>query len=324
MSSLTSTLRPEARAGNGAGILGWLDAMPHPRLVCEIGSGRVALVRWGSRRGKLEEYSSEALPAGAVSPSPVDTNLAQPQVVHAVFRRLLTRLSLRGNSIALLLPDPVVRVFILAFDTFPRRADEALPLLRWRLKKSVPFDVDDTSISWMRQTGRNGSLEIVAAVARQRILREYEEVVEAPGLSAGVVLSAGLATLPLLDGPGASLLIRLDGCFLTTAIAGPQTLCMYRTSEAAKDPALLDAKMLLDEVYPAVAYYQDAWHASPDRALLSGFGARAGEFQRTLANELHCTVHAIAAAPAVEGVRDAVRTLLAQDLDPLVGWMLNE
>lgn len=298
--------------------------MPHPRVVCEISSGRVALARWGKRRGKLEEYSSEPLPSGAISPSPLETNLAQPQAVRTAFRRLLTHVSIRGNSIALLLPDPVVRVFILAFDTFPRRADEALPLLRWRLKKSVPFDVDETSISWMRQTGRNGSLEIVAAVARQRIVREYEEVVESAALSAGVVLSAGLATLPLLDGSGASLLIRLDGRFLTTAIAAPQTLCMYRTSEAVKDPALLDAKGLLDEVYPAVAYYQDTWHASPDRALLSGFGARADEFRRTLANELRCTVHAIAEASAVAGVGDDVRTLLAQDLDPLVGWTLNE
>ena len=71
-----------------------------------------------------------------------------------------------------------MRVFILPFETLPRRADEALPLLRWRLKKSVPFDVDETVVSWMRQNGREGNLEMVTAVARQRIIREYEEIVE--------------------------------------------------------------------------------------------------------------------------------------------------
>ncbi len=77
----------------------------------------------------------------------------------------------------LLVPDLVVRVFILPFDALPRRADEALPLLRWRLKKSVPFDVDETVVSWMRQAGKDGNLEIVTAVARQKIIREYEEIV---------------------------------------------------------------------------------------------------------------------------------------------------
>ena len=72
-----------------------------------------------------------------------------------------------------------MRVFILPFETLPRRADEALPLLRWRLKKSVPFDVDETVVSWMRQAGRQGALEVVTAVARQRIIREYEDILRA-------------------------------------------------------------------------------------------------------------------------------------------------
>ena len=72
----------------------------------------------------------------------------------------------------------MVRVFILPFDTLPRRADEALQLLRWRLKKSVPFDVDETAVSWMRQTGRQGALEVVTAVARQRIIKEYEDILQ--------------------------------------------------------------------------------------------------------------------------------------------------
>ena len=113
-------------------------------------------------------------------------------------RKVLNRVPARGAPLTLLIPDPVVRVFILPFETLPRRTDEALPLLRWRLKKSVPFDVDETVVSWMRQTGKEDALEVVTAVARQRIVREYEEILEPLNAKPKVVLSSTLATLPLI------------------------------------------------------------------------------------------------------------------------------
>src|ERR1700751_2280145 len=168
----------------------WLNAMPHPTLVAEIPPSRVAVARWGKTRGTLESYAIEPVPFGAIVPSPVEVNVAQPDAVRGALRRLFSRVTGHGTDVALLIPDPVVRVFILAFETLPRRADEALPLLRWRLKKSVPFDVDQTVVSWMRQESREGKLEIVTAVARNRIVREYEQIAETLGANVGVVLSS--------------------------------------------------------------------------------------------------------------------------------------
>ena len=196
----------------------WLNAMPHPSLVVEIASTHVAAAHWSKTGGHLESHAIEPLPAGAVLASPVDTNVAQPDAVRSVLRKVLNRVPAHGAPLALLIPDPVVRVFILPFDTLPRRADEAVSLLRWRLKKSVPFDVDETVVSWMRQSSRAGTLEVVTAVARQRIVREYEELLQPLDASAGVVLSSTLATLPLLGEEGSTLLVRICGKTLTTVI----------------------------------------------------------------------------------------------------------
>lgn len=132
----------------------WLNAMPHPGHVVEIAPNRVAAARWGKGHGSLESFAVEPLPAGAIMASPVDANIPQPEAVTSALRKVLSRTQNHAGSVALLIPDPVVRVFILAFETLPRRADDALPLLRWRLKKSVPFDVDETVVSWMRQESR--------------------------------------------------------------------------------------------------------------------------------------------------------------------------
>jgi type IV pilus assembly protein PilM len=302
----------------------WLNALPHPALALEIGPGHVAAARWGSAKGTLETYAIEPLPAGAVMPSPVDANIPQPDAVRAAVRKVLGRVPDRGDPIALLIPDAVVRVFILPFETLPRRADEALPILRWRLKKSVPFDVEETVVSWTRQTGKAGTLEVLTAVARQRNVREYEEAVESQGASIGVVLSSTLASLPLLEDRGATLLVRMSGRTLTTVIVNGGVVCVYRSSEMHGDPSSHEPQAMLDEIFPAIAYYQDTWGASVDRARIAGAGAREGLFHTALAEELKVSVGTLADAPDVTPLGSSAKDLIRQDLDALVGWDLNE
>lgn len=301
----------------------WLNAMPHPSLVVEIASTHVAAAHWSKAGGHLEAHAIEPLPQGAVMASPVDTNVVQPDAVRSILRKVLSRVPAGNAPLALLIPDPVVRVFILPFDTLPRRADEAISLLRWRLKKSVPFDVDETVVSWMRQTGRAGGLEVVTAVARQRIVKEYEELLQPLGASAGVVLSSTLATLPLLGDEGSTLLVRICGRTLTTVIVSGANLCVYRSTEMSSEATLLDPQAMLDEIFPAIAYFQDTWGGAPDRARVAGFGAREEVFRRALSAELKCPIASLADSEAADAMDSSAKDLIHQDLDALAGWMLN-
>lgn len=301
----------------------WLNAMPHPALVVEVSPSRVAAARWGKTRGTLESYAVEPLPFGAIVPSPVELNIAQPDAVRGAMRRVLSRVPVHGTDIALLIPDPVVRVFILPFETFPRRSDEALPLLRWRLKKSVPFDVEETVVSWMRQLGRDGNLEIVAAVARESIVKEYEELVTSLNAHAEVVLGSTLAALPLLEDRGATLLVRMNGRTLTTVIVRGGNLAVYRSGEMAADVSALEPQAILDEIFPAIAYYQDTFSAMVDRVRLAGFGAREELFRQAITEELRVTAGPLAASDQALWLASSARDLMSQDLDSVVGWMMN-
>jgi type IV pilus assembly protein PilM len=304
-------------------LMQWLDAVPHPLFVCEIASTHVAIARWGHRRFSLDAHSVEPLPEGAVTPSAVETNITNPEAVRSALRRVLSNVPARREELALLVPDPVVRVFILPFDSFPRRPDEAMPMLRWRLKKSVPFDVEETVISAMRQEGRNGSLEIVAALARQGIMREYEEVIEAEEMVPGVVLSSTLAALPMVADQGATLVARMTGTGLTTAIVRGETLCFYRSSEMGADSSGLETKVLLDEIFPAIAYYQDSWSGAIGRVRLSGFGDRLEEFREAVGTELGCAVLPLEAGLATSELSGEVHAMMRENLAPLVGWTMN-
>ncbi|MFZ0640573.1 MAG: hypothetical protein WA020_15935 [Candidatus Acidiferrales bacterium] len=319
MTSLTTTARPERKVARGR-MSGWLDAMPHPSVVLEMAPTHVAAARWGRDLAHLAAFGAEQLPAGAVTPSATQTNIADREAVRSAIHSVLSRVPKQGPDVALLLPDPSIRVFILPFDTFPRRTDEALPLLRWRLKKSLPFDAEEAVLSWMRQPSRDGKVEIVAAVARQKIVREYESVLEEEGLLAGVVQSSTLATLPVLNPSGATLLARLSARNLTTVIVRGETMCVYRSTELGQDAQGLKPQAIFDEVFPAVAFYQDTWGGKVEQLCVAGFGPGDEELREALSRELGCPAEPLAAGR--EFTAEA-RSLVAQGLEPLVGWQMN-
>jgi type IV pilus assembly protein PilM len=284
----------------------------------------VAAARWTRGGSGLEGFAIEPLPAGALSPSAVESNLLLAAEVRSAVGRVFARLRTRGQEVALLLPDPVVRVFVLHFDVFPRRKSEAEPLLRWRLKKSVPFEAEETVISFMRQAPRDDGVDIVTALARLRIIREYEQLMQSVGMLPGVVLSSTLATLPLLEDERPTLLARVAGKALTTAIVRQGILCGYRCIELPCDASELSPQNLLDEIYPVAAYYQDSWQEGIAAVRLAGLGPRVDEFREPIERELNCPAVSLLGSAAGEGrLANDLRTLAERDLDALVGWTMN-
>jgi len=301
----------------------WLDAIPHPPVAMEIASDRVAVARWG-RSGALEAFAVELLAAGTVIPSAVETNLVNPTAAKSAVGRACDRVRTRAEEAALILPDPVIRVFVQHFEDFPRSSEEAIPLLRWKLKKSVPFEADETIISYFRQAPREAGVDIVTALARLRIIREYESLAEGVGLEPGVVLSSSLAALALLDGEKPVLFARISGSALTTAIVFSGLLCGYRCTELPAYGASLTPQMLLEEIFPVAAYYQDTWHEGISSVRIAGLGARLPEFARPLEQEFHCDVKSLLNTAHSDGrIKDDARQLADRDLEGLVGWMLH-
>lgn len=322
VATTTNVAAASSRSSLLARIDRWLHAMPHPSFVVEIAADHVAGAHWGMRGG-LETSAVENLPAGAVMPSAVEPNVTQPEALRDALRRLFAKLPHRGAPLALLVPDMAVRVFVLPFESLPRKADDALQLLRWRLKKSVPFDVDETTVSWMRQAGRDSGLEVVTAIARRRILREYESLLESVDTRPGVVLSSTLAALPLLGRSGPTLLARRCGQTLTTAVVQGESLCVYRSTELVAPASQSDAQTVLDEVFPAAAYFQDTWGREIDRAYISGFGDKSDLFRDALARELGIEVQPIGEAAGAHSLDPQGKGMLRQGLDGLAGWAMN-
>lgn len=323
MSSVATTRSAGPKLGFVSKLLGWMDAPPHPLLAFEISQDRVAGARF-TRAGALEKYSVEDLPKGAIVPSAIETNLANAAAVNETVRRICKELEAEDHDAALLLPDPVIRVFVQHFDDFPRSQQEAIPMLRWKLKKSVPFEVDETLLSYMRQPRPEQGVDVVTAIARLRIVKEYESVLESASLRPGVVLNSTLAAVSLLDDQKPTLLARVSGTSLTTAIVRTGALAGYRCTELPAHVENLTPQMLLEEVYPLAAYYQDTWREGIQAVNVAGLSERLGAFVGPLENEFKCPVRSLLNAAISDGaLRADARPLADRDLEGLVGWMLH-
>lgn len=301
----------------------WLEAMPHPPLALEICAEWVAAARW-TRTGGLDNFAVQALPPGALWPSAVEANIANSAAVRGAISAVMAELRGKEEDVALLVPDPVIRVFVQHFEQFPRSPQEAEPMLRWKLKKSVPFEADETVISYMRQAPREDGVDVVTALARLRIIREYEALAESAGLYPGVVLSSSLAAITLLDDRKPTLLARVSGMALTTAIVREGVLCGYRCTELPAQSGELTPQMLLEEIFPVAAYYQDTWQEGIRSVRVAGLGVRLPDFVQPLENEFHCDVRSLLHTATSEGriPRDA-QPLAEREIDGLVGWMLH-
>src|SRR5207248_6392115 len=176
--------------------------------------------------------------------------------------------------------------------------------------------------SFMRQAPRETGLEVVTALARLRIIREYESLAEGIGLFPGVVLSSSLAAISLLEDERPTLLARVSGSSLTTAIVRRGVLCGYRCTELPAHGANLTPQMLLEEIFPVAAYYQDTWGEPIGSVRVSGLGLRLPEFVHTLEEEFRCQVRSLLHSAVSEGrIQHDARPLADREADGLVGWM---
>lgn len=301
----------------------WLDATPHPMVAIEFTPEQVSAARF-TRTGGVDGFAVETLPPGALAPSAIETNVLNPIAVKSAVAGVAKTLKLKDEAAALILPDPVIRVFVQHFDEFPRSAEEAIPMLRWKLKKSVPFEVDETLLSYMRQPSRAEGIDVVTAIARLRIIKEYEALLEPQGVRAGVVLSSTLTAISLLEDSRPTLLARLSGTSLTAAIVREGVLAGYRCTELPTTAGEITPQLLLEEVYPLAAYYQDTWQEGIQAVRVAGLRRRLPEFVRPLQDEFKCDVGSLLNSAVSEGrLRSDARPLADRDLEGLVGWMMH-
>jgi type IV pilus assembly protein PilM len=211
------------------------------------------------------------LPEGVISVSPARDNILMPDVLAMHVSALAPANGNRAKrrAAALILPDHSARVQVLDFDSFPTAADEQHSLVRFRVKKTVPFDIESAVVSFHVQPREaGGKIEVVAAVMALEIVARYEAAFRGAGFAPGFVTTSALAALNLMPATGLNLLVKLSRNVLSALAVNGARLKLIRTIELED----VNREDILGILYPTLAYLEDEMLSKVDRVLLCGFG----------------------------------------------------
>jgi type IV pilus assembly protein PilM len=242
---------------------------PPPEHIFELSETGIAYSRNG-------ETGFQAFEPGVLTVSPTADNLLQPNAITSALARIAPPNGNKRRPATVILPDYAARVSLLDFDSFPSSPEEQLPLVRFRVKKTIPFDIDSAAVSYWAQPASTKAgvkkVEVIAVTVAMEILARYEAVFRAANLYPGEVTTSGLAALNLCGASGVVVIAKLTGNVLTVMAVEDGQLKLFRCLMIA-DGSIgeNDNEEILAVLNPTFAYIEDELGQKPEKLVLCGF-----------------------------------------------------
>jgi len=141
-----------------------------------------ALLSGSAAAPRLERVSYRSFTPGTIRVSLREQNILDPAGFTSQVKDAHNTLLYRGNRLSVTLPDTVGRIMLLDVEGRFKSRTEGLDIIRWKLKKSLPFDVADTHLDYQQLTVReNGSLALLVALVSRSVIGQYEELLASAG-----------------------------------------------------------------------------------------------------------------------------------------------
>jgi type IV pilus assembly protein PilM len=217
-----------------------------PRVACDISAQGVVAARSDATASPIASAARVELKPGAVMPSLKPGNVVDRVEVIGAVRKTLESVGMKANArdadISLVIPDAAVRVLLLEFDSLPTKLTEALPLVRFRLKKMLPFDADDAMVTFQVMSTSKTIVRVLAVAIPRDVLSEYEAAVREAGYEPGAVIPSTLAAMAAMDDDPA-LLVNANVLGVTAAIVRGGILMLHRSVDLQVQPTGVPANL---------------------------------------------------------------------------------
>jgi Tfp pilus assembly PilM family ATPase len=300
-----------------------------PGVAIEIGAGRIAgaAVERRGRQPVIGSHAVEPLPPGVLVPSLTAANVVDRSVVMTALNRVLERVG-RPSRVALVVPDVVARVSLVRFEKVPARAADLDQLIRWQIRKTAPFPLEEAQVSHARGIRSADGQEFVVTVARRNVIEEYEALCGEAGAHAGIVdlSTVGVVNALLAGGvapAGDWLVINIAADSASIAIMRGGDLIFFRNRPAdAEDSAL-------ELMYQTAVYYEDRLQGTGfSRAFAAGTsyaGPDADAVRRSIEERIATTIENVDPRQ-IASMTDRITAApaLLDAMTPLVGLVLRD
>jgi len=274
----------------------------------------------------VQGYAVEPLPVNAVSPSLMSTNIVDRTAVIQALRAACDSVGMRPRRAALVIPDLTAKVSLLKFEKVPSRRDDLDQMIRWQMKKSTPFPIEDAAVTHSPGVRAADGNEFLVVAAKRDTIREYESVCDEVGVEAGLIDLSTLAVvnLSLAANPpsGDWLIVHMRPEYTSIVILRREDVIFFRNTAEG------DAEALQDVVHQTAMYYQDRLEGRGfARVLLGGIGRVPGAVdlaRRNIEEHMGTVVEPIDPTRGAQ-LTDRIHATpeLMATLAPLIGMLLR-
>jgi type IV pilus assembly protein PilM len=261
---------------------------PPPEYFFEVSQRGIA---WTHPRhgGTVRVHS---FPENALDVSPVQPNMLRSDLLDGSVPNVSGKNNQRRIKAGLVVPDYAVRISVLDFEEFPSDEEQRLALVRFRLRKTVPFSIDEAQVSCSLQSADPGQkrYDVLAAAVFRPVLDEYEGLLRSRGFQVGLVLPSSIATLPLCSCAGSelSLLAKLSGEILSILLLEGQQIRLARCVDLRSEEGSDDdhEPVICTLLHQTLAYAEDELGEPVRHLLLCGFDRDGEAIGRSIQEEL--------------------------------------
>jgi type IV pilus assembly protein PilM len=274
-------------------------ARSFPSDVLVIDTDAVVHARFGrgKSRPRLVQTKAWRLTAGTFTPSLVTPQVAEESNLTEIIRRMRNETG-RWDKASLLLPDAWFRMNIVDLPSLPAKAEDALDVVRWSLKRTLPIPPEQLRVAFtvLSRTGQGAKVLVLSAL--EATLTSIERVLNAAGIDVVLVEPLGLniwnaITVREADTTADRLFMYVrDTDFTTAVFRGAQPL-FIRSRNISGD------RTVEQEIRLSANYLRDSLDVgSFAQCYVAGAGGAA--VHETLASEFNTQVRAVELRDFVE------------------------
>jgi Tfp pilus assembly PilM family ATPase len=246
-----------------------------PPVACEISSSFVSVVRLNAKRPPaIDRFAVEPVSPGLISPSLTRPIVTSASDLLSLLKSAFAKADLKTSRISLAIPDSCAKVTIHQFDSLPGSESEREQLLKWKLKKTLPFNVEDSHLSFLEQKTHDGKHVVVTANIHLAVLAQLEAVFESLGMQVGYITLASFAAFEVLARQDPEVLlksvlfVRAHASEVSSLIVRQGSVVFFRhTNHDTENSSELEnaftkareggLEQLYEEIHPCLMYYQD-------------------------------------------------------------------
>ncbi len=168
-------------------------ARSFPPDVLVIDTDAVVHARFGRGRTnpRLVQTKAYRLAADTFSPSLVTPQLVNEGNLAETIRRMRNETG-RWDKVSLLLPDAWFRINIVDLPSLPAKAADALDVVRWSLKRTLPIPPEQLRVTYSVLSRTGEAAKVLVLSALEATLTAIEKVLNGAGLDVVLVEPLGL------------------------------------------------------------------------------------------------------------------------------------